>query len=82
MNLSPYVFYAMSGGDKKARSTKEALMEIVREEHHLGKCQPTMIIGDFNAEPDQADVARQHLEEQGWSDIGKTLRGGEVKVGK
>lgn len=73
-NMQLYILYGKSGGSggKKgeARDVTDAVVQAIREEINHEAQLPTIILGDFNAEPETLPTTQEMIEEDSWTEIG------------
>ena len=70
-NVTCYVIYGKSGGSNKDKAVTEEILNAIKEELASEIHRPTLILGDFNAEPDSLKAAKDLIENDQWVDIGK-----------
>ena len=70
-NLTCYVIYGKSGGATKDKAVTDAILQAIKEEIDSEIHRPTIILGDFNAEPDTLKTAKKWIEDEQWIDVGK-----------
>ena len=64
-----FVIYGVAGGSKTARAATEAVVDAVAKEKDKHPYIPTMILGDFNAEPDSLKAIQELIAEEQWTDV-------------
>ena len=60
----------MTGGSGEARPATNAIIDAVREETDQETYLPTIIMGDYNAEPESIESVQELIEEEAWTEIG------------
>ena len=70
-NMLVFVIYGASGGGKIARGTTEALIDAIAQEKAKRPYMATIIVGDFNAEPDSLMSIKELIAEEQWTDVGR-----------
>ena len=73
--LQIFNIYGKSGGSKEDIAMTEALIETIRDEkeaeqNKMKQTLPTIILGDFNENPEKLQGIMKLVEEEGWVDVG------------
>ena len=61
-----FVIYGQSGGSKADITKTEAIIDAARQEMKKHPYMATIMIGDFNAEPDALKSIKELIEEEQW----------------
>ena len=69
-----YNVYGESGGTNDNITTTEALLQGCIRDRRTGVCNPTMWVGDFNAEPNKLGPVQELIKEERWTDVGHRAR--------
>ena len=70
-NMLVFEIYGVAGGSKAARAATEAIVDAIVKEKDKRPYMPTMILGDFNAEPDSLKAIQELIAEEQWTDVGR-----------
>ena len=70
-NMLVFEIYGVAGGSKAARAATEAILDAIVKEKDKHTYMPTMILGDFNAEPDSLKAIQELIVEEQWTDVGR-----------
>ena len=70
-NMLVVVIYGQSGGSKADVAKTETIIDTAKEEIKKHPYMATIMIGDFNAEPDALKSIQELIEEEQWVDIGR-----------
>ena len=66
-----YVLYGQAGGNNKDKSKTQEIMQACREEFPWDRHCVQFMLGDYNAEPNSLDLAKEMMEDQQWVDVGE-----------
>ena len=69
-NLLIFVLYGMTGDSGEARLATNAIIDAIREETERETYLPTILMGDFNDEPESIEAVQEMIEEEAWTEIG------------
>ena len=73
-NLRVCVLYGKTGDSREAKLETEHILEAIKEEDKASHYLPTVILGDFNEDPDRIATVQELTEEQQWVDIGTPIQ--------
>ena len=69
-NVMIFVVYGFTGHSGEARLGTNAIIDAIRAEVDRGTYLPTVIMVDFNAEPESIEAVQEMIDEEAWTEIG------------
>ena len=66
-NLMIFVIYGYTGDSGEAKLGTNAIIDAIRSEVDRATYLPTVIMGDFNAEPESIEAVQEMIDEEAWA---------------
>ena len=65
-----FALYGFTGDSGQAKLGTNAIIDAIRGEIDRETYLPTVLMGDFNAEPETIEAVQKMIDEETWTEIG------------